>query len=532
MHADVRSIVLSAVAIMERTSLDTFNSETSSPKSRTSRPMVRAELHGKHQFSTPSGARITIVKRDDKYIARGRQHGHQWGVTLGNSEDAASINLFRILSELEDGKFEPPSQSHRRRLPKGPIPKLTLIELADLFLRDIGKSRGPNLHKTYQARLAHVLRFSEHSKTIKRWRFASDIDREFVVELNMHLMQTVVTRNGKAGSTPKAMSVRMIRLCLETLRTMLNWALRVDVRKLPADFLQPITNDLLGPLPSKDPLRMSPLPLAQRIHLIENMDEWQLRNIAILLVIPARFEDIEGALISDFDFGRQAWRIGTRFGGSDFTKGRTNVVMPLPGILTQILAANASGREDGAMFLKRRSNQGVKSTTKVEIEEAVHRKIINCGDESAATAQGRKALCRQVISNMGAVSTDEIARNLRRLFGNVGLIGVRPYDVRHAVTTDMHGAGLSHLACRYLTLHTANDILNEYTSLDVAQEMSKYFAHIAPLLEAMELRASQLGIREPNSNSSGPEPEPELKEVDAVWAGATVVHTWCTTLYH
>jgi len=402
--------------------------------------------------------------------------------------------------------------------------------LADLFLRDIAKSKGPNLQKTYYARLAHVLRFSEQGKTLKRWKLASDLDREFIIELRRHLMQTVVTRNGKAGSTPKAMSVRMIRLCLETLRTMLNWALRVDVRKLPADFLQPITNDLLGPPPSKDPLRPSPLPLPQRIQLVENMDEWQLCNVAILLVIPTRFEDVAGALISDFDFDRRAWRIGTRFGGSDFTKGRTTVVMPLPGILTQLLALNALGREDGAMFLKRRSNQGVKSSTKAEIEEAVNRKIINCDDESAATAQGRKKLCRQVISNMGAVSTDEIARNLRRLFGKVGIIGVRPYEVRHAVTTDMHEAGLSHLASRYLTLHAANDILNEYTSLDVSHEMSKYVAHISPLLDAIELRALQLGILEPNSNSAGPEPKAELKEVDEVWAGATVVHTWCTAM--
>ena len=104
-----------------------------------------------------------------------------------------------------------------------------------------------------------------------------------------------------------------------------------------ADYDHPFTEDILGREPSKDPLRSSPVPLEKRIQVVGLMNHWQLVNLTSLLVIPTRFEDISGAVITDFDLNAGVWKLGSRFGGSDFNKGHVNVVMPLPPVLIDLL---------------------------------------------------------------------------------------------------------------------------------------------------------------------------------------------------
>ena len=61
----------------------------------------------------------------------------------------------------------------------------------------------------------------------------------------------------------------------------------------------------------------------------------------------------------------------------------------------------------------------------------------------------------------------------------------------------MERAGVSHLVQRYVTGHTASDILFEYVSLEPHKEMQKYFVTIEPLLIAMHHQAQQLGLKLP-----------------------------------
>ena len=65
----------------------------------------------------------------------------------------------------------------------------------------------------------------------------------------------------------------------------------------------------------------------------------------------------------------------------------------------------------------------------------------------------------------------------------------------------MHRAEIQHLEMRYLTLHRIDDILNCYTGLEPKREMEKYYKLIAPLLDAIEFRAKELGLL-PTDNST------------------------------
>jgi hypothetical protein len=53
---------------------------------------------------------------------------------------------------------------------------------------------------------------------------------------------------------------------------------------------------------------------------------------------------------------------------------------------------------------------------------------------------------------------------------------------------------VSHFVQRYVTGHTTDDILLEYVSLDLDAEMRKYFEFLAPLLQTIARRATELGL--------------------------------------
>jgi len=460
--------------------------------------MIRSELLGQHEHVTRDGQRVQIWFRDGKYLARARYSGRQIGETLGTDPHQATCQLRRILTEMENGTYVSGRDRRRRELRCGPVPQHDLRGLIDAYLHECRRLKGPNTTRDYCNRLMHVLDFAELPAHLKRWRLARDIDRGFAVELRAFLHQRDVTANGRAGTTHK-MSPKMIRLVLESVRAALTWAARADVRHLPAEFVNPFREDIIGPKLQKDPLRACPLPIESRIRMVQQMDAWQLVHLSPLLVLPTRFEDVSGAIISDFNFASRSRHLGSRCGGSDYNKGRADMQMPLPEALLPLLRIAAAGRMDGPMFRTRadwtgRQKRRMAFQNQDEFAALCSHAIARAKPTDVATEQGRKKVIRQVLLDCGAVSTKTVYRELRQLMNSVG-IGktVRPYDVRASMTTEMHRAGIRHLELRYLTMHSPNDILNDYASLEPEVEMAKYFVAIEPLLTAITQRAVELG---------------------------------------
>ncbi|WP_157605114.1 hypothetical protein [Schlesneria paludicola] len=474
--------------------------ENETSKAPTSRRMTRGVLGGRHEFVSQNGHRVQISLRDGKYLARGRWQGGQFGKTLGSDETSAQHAINRLLIEMDDGTYVTPSQTRQQRFSIQPPPKHSVRSLANAFLTDKRKVNGQKTAQAYGSRLEHVIRFAEIPKSQKTWPLAAAVNRQFAVELKNSLFTEEVTRNGKADGLCKRMSPKMVKLCLEAARTMFNWAARTDVRQLPQGFANPFSNEIVGAKQAKDPLRKNPVPVQDRIRMVEHMDAWQLCNLATQIVLPLRFEDLAGAKISDFDFGKRHWTLGTRVGGSDFNKGHVNFVLPLPPVLCEILQHCVGGRSDGPMFLSRRHlkkarQEGAKFDSPEEFEMLCEAAIHRSPKENAATEQDRKEIIRSLLHECGAVSVDAIASEIRKVYNLVGIpASTRPYQLKEATTTDMNNAGLRHLEHRYLTGHSVNDILNEYTSLDPHSEMDKYFRSIEPLLNAIRIRGSELGI--------------------------------------
>ena len=472
-----------------------------------SRPMRGAELMGSRRHTTSNGHSVLIVKRDGKYLARGRYEGHQFGVTLGSDAESAAQRLRRVLVELEDNTSVPGREAQRNMLSRGQVPNCDLRSLANCYLADVRQRRGIETARDYRNRLLPILDFAETPDARRRWPKAQKINREFGLRVHAYLRNLDIRRNGKPGGPVKKMSEKHVRNCLETLRGVLSWGSRTDVRQLPPAFQNPITPEILGPTPSKDPLRGSAIPLHKRLELVALMDPWQLLHLSLLIILPIRPEDVSGALISDLEENGETLRLGTRLGGSDFNKGRVTVLMPLPTILQRLFQSCASGRTEQPLFRSRvRYERDQKHRRLVCSQQTISAcfedELRNAPKDEIQSERDRKRVFRQMLRKIGGITKNEIGKNLAKLLRQIGLPErIRPYDLRHSITPDMHRAEIQHLEMRYLTLHRIDDILNCYTGLEPKREMAKYYKLISPLLDAIEFRAKELGLL-PTDNST------------------------------
>jgi integrase len=464
-----------------------------------SRRMVSTELMGSHSHDTPTGISVHVWKRGKKYIARGRYEGRPFGENLGENEMLANAKLREILSRIDYSTYVRPSESKKQLVARGRVSRLTLRDLVADFLADKRRSRGRQTANDYSARLATVIDFAEKSENLKRWPLALDIDTDFVRLLRSYLFQFTSSRNGKPGGKPRPLSARQIINILECLRTMLHWARSAQVRKLPADWVMPVTPDLIGTPPIKNPLRVDKIPLDNRIQIVQAMDRWQLCHLIISMVLPLRPDEAAGLLISDVNFEKGWLEFSERLKDVNFNKGKTAFYLPFPEELRPILRACIADRSEGPVLRSRRVFEGKRSVDGVSSMEHLvqlyETELLNQPAETIQAEQDRKLLFRALLSRLGGVTEDALYKEFNKLLTKVGIKnGSTLYTLRSSVTTAMHRANLPHLEMRYLTGHTTSDILNEYTSLDPVGAMKRYFETIQPLLVAVNERCRALEI--------------------------------------
>ena len=475
--------------------------------SPTNRKMVRAVLMGSHSHPTRHGSDVHVYQRGTGFLARGYYEKRQFGETLGTNELEATTRLRELLGEIDNQTYVRPSESRRRPLRKLDHRRATVRQLVDTFLADVRKRRGKETAGTYQSRLMHALDFVEGSNNRKRWTHAESIDRDFIVSYRAFLYQRQVAPNGRPGAPQQPMSVRGVRNALECLRTMLAWAHRADVRQLPADWVNPVTVELIGTGQAKDPLREDPLPPEVRVRLVQQMDAWQLCHLALSMVLPLRPGEAVGLLVSEVDFDKGWLTIGTRLDGADFTKGKTSYKLPFPKEFDRLLNACIAGRAQGPLLRCRKdfSAQANRSTIEPDQLLPLYRaKLAKARPDEIQSEQDRKRLFRALLRDLGGVTENVLAKEFDKIVARVGLnTKVKFYDLRHATTKGLKDAKIPHLDLLYLTAHTTSSILNDYTPVNPVRSMQEYFATIRPLLVAIDDRATALGFsqRDPKSTA-------------------------------
>lgn len=458
------------------------------------RKMVRAELLGCHTHTALCGTRVHVWKRDPTFLARGRYHGRPFGETLGSTVPEASARLRQLLGELENGSFVPPCERRRRIVSHASGGRLTLRELIDAFLHEKRQTRGKQTAQDYKTRLLPVLAFSDQKAA--RWPLAADIDRTFIIELRAFLFQYRTTRNGRPGANQKPLSSRQVQNILQCLRTLFAWASSPVIHKLPAGWANPLTHDLLGKVPAKDPLRDDPLPIETRVRMVEAMDLWQLCHLTLSMVLPLRPDEAAGLLVSDVNFERGWLEFGHTFSDCNFTKASTAFRLPFPGELVPILRACIGNHVEGPLLQKRSRFQGAPGPSVASAEELrrlYSELLLKQPAGSVQSPHDRKLVFRDLLRRLGGISEDIMNREFKRLLVKAGInTSATIYTLRSSVTTAMARAKLPHLEMRYLTSHSVNDILNVYSSLDPVGAMQQYFDGIRPVLAATAERVKIL----------------------------------------
>lgn len=447
--------------------------------------MVRGELMGGHTHTALGGVRVHVWRRGDKYLARGRLDGRPFGETIGGDPADATARLRQFLTEIDNGTYVRRSEARQPPLARGTVPRLTLRHLLDLYLSEKRRTRGKQTTGDYQARLMPVLDFAEQTANLRPWRLASDIDREFVVGLRTYLPQTTTTRNGRCGGRPKPRSGRKVVNVLQTLKMALGGAHHLAVRRLSADWIDPLSREFVGTPAEKDSLREDLLPLDTRVRLGGVMDRGQLCQLALSLVLPLRPGEAAGLLVSDVDLAGGWLEFGHRFR------------LPFPPELVPVLQTCIGGRAEGPLLRSRKAfaQPPAAVSSAAELRQLSERELLRERGAPVGTEHDRKLRLRRLLRDLGGVSEDDLAREFKDVLVTAGATnGAILYTLRGSVTTAMNDAHVPHLEMRYLTSHSTSDILNEYATLSPAAAMARYFESLRPLLDALLERAEALDI--------------------------------------
>ncbi|MFO0811586.1 MAG: tyrosine-type recombinase/integrase [Gemmatales bacterium] len=407
----------------------------------------------------------------------------------------AASRLRELMSELEKDIFQPPLLQRKQFVQHRFMKPVSFSELLDQYITDVRRTKGHQTAQNYHSRLGHVERFACQPGNSKRWPTVNAIDREFIVHLKGQLQHTTTTPNGHAHSIAKPMSQRQIYNVMSSLGTMLRWALRPDVRRLPAHWVNPLIRELIGAKPTKDPLRKLALNDEQLLMLIQHCDAWQLTHLALSFVYPLRPEEAAGLLVEEVDFSARELRFGSRFGGDDYTKGKQSFVLPFPSELTPIFSHLVNGRPYSPLLCKRKLYQLPSVGLQPDTIKNAFRAIVSANSADVITYQDRKRYLRMTLSQFGGVSLNALAKEFKKLMRQSGITSkMTLYDLRSLNSTRLYQSGVNHLACRYFTGHAANDIMNSYVALQPHKDIQPYFLALQPVFQAISKRYQELSL--------------------------------------
>jgi hypothetical protein len=462
--------------------------------------MVSSQLQGKHTHETRSGIKVHIYERQGRFIARGSMDNRPFGQTLGESESEAESKLRDTLVSIDRGTFIRPSESEHLHVNEQTIPRLSVTELCNRFLMSKRAIKGKGTASTYRSRLNPLIEFGDRPEVLRRWTHSDQVDSAFAIDYRKSLFSCKTTRNGHDAASEIAMSPKHIQNCLETARTMFNWAREPQNGCLRPSFANPFTRELIGRKIKKDPLQENPLPMAHRIAMVRVMDEWELSVLALSMTLPPRPEEFEGLLISDINLTKRELRFGDHLDGRDFNKARVAFTIPILEQLLPVVRHNIAGRGEGPL-LRRREIIAERRRAKLTAEciDDVARHFAEFQRQAKPNEiqndQDLKRLFHRLLRNMGGVNVDRLRDAFKSARARARIEGkCRFYDTRAAVTDEMRDAGIADMELHYLTGHAVNDVLVNYSGLKPHAEMAKYFKAIEPLLSAIAARAKDLGI--------------------------------------
>jgi hypothetical protein len=343
------------------------------------------------------------------------------------------------------------------------------------------------------------LEFVELPENRRRWPLATHLDgaQPLALALRCHLYNRRVSRNGHPNAEPRPMSTSQICNVMGTTAALFNFARDPSNNLLPATFVNPISRDLVGQRPRRDPLAPAKFPPEARLQLVHGMDLWQVITLSWFLVLPPRPEEIAGILIEDMLRERREIVFRTRCGGDDFNKARVNFRVTYPPQFDPIVEYLAAGRSCGPLLRRRPSSRRRRSRGLPEGSDLLteYRRLLSTASRNDVQQENdRKRYFRRALRAVGGIDEEELAKEFQgvknRMLPNVT---GRFYDLRGSITTDLRISGVADLLRKYVTGRSLRrDVMSFYEAQDLHNDMNKYFSFISPLLDVIAERFDAL----------------------------------------
>lgn len=234
-------------------------------------------------------------------------------------------------------------------------------------------------------------------------------------------------------------------------------------------------------------------------------DPFQLVTFAAQCIMPLRPEQVAGLLISEIDWENRTLFFGDRFGGFDFTKGKTTFRVPFPRQWDPVFRYLVGGRVEGPVYRSRMIFEAARQPELVlaaqgQLEQAVRDAVTHASLKENVTVHDAKGICREVIARAGGITPDSLRQEFRKLAHAAGLEGdYRYYDLRDSVNSEMHRIGIDTPTRHYQLGHSSVTGGSEDSYLSLAPEslrelMQKYWGFCDELISAVVERGHSMEL--------------------------------------
>jgi integrase len=385
-----------------------------------------------------------------------------------------------------------------------PVRRLGHEQLITAYVEDLAKRADageidPRTVERYRASLqCHYLAFVAQPKTAQRYRYTTDIDREFQLEFARFLQSRHVPANGNSRAATRPM--RGQRYVIDVVRSMLHWA--SDSHRgnlLPAGFQNPFRrSNSQADRGGGQRLTEPEITMHMAAEFLLACDGFQLPIFATLALYGLRPNELGWIFREDIHAG---WVhvIGHRE-LSYQTKGRRDKQFPILDCLKSIWIRPSSA-EEGLLFYRRHKRVFfTPDASKKSVIAELQRRV---SDESKFSAAKQRQLRDVVLNKAGQLHYDCI----RTEFDNVSKHLSWPKcatvkDFRHLFATGLENANVPESYRRYLMGHSpGRAAIVTYTHLNKLQEhfMRAVESEFSPLVDAIHRCTAALqSASEPN----------------------------------
>lgn len=337
----------------------------------------------------------------------------------------------------------------------------------------------------------HYLPFTSQPDVARRFRYITEINRDFQLAFSHFLQSRFVHPNGSESSISRPM--RGQRYVLDVVRSMLHWAADGDRGNLlPAGFQNPFRrSNSAGGRDGGHGLSEPDITMDMAIAFMSSCDDFQLPIFATLALYGLRPDELGWIFQEDIHDG---WaRIGGHPELGYMTKGRRDKQFPLLPCLQDVWPRTLQSGK-GLLFHSRRSiKQAISSLTKADlVNKFVKRRCDNPHHSAAEFRQLRGAL----LVSSGQLAYDHVRTEFCKIAKHLAWPRcATAKDFRHLFATSLENAVVPESYRRFLMGHApGRAAIVTYTHLNKLREhyLRAIETEFAPLVNAIQRRAYEL----------------------------------------